>query len=106
MIVTDAVNWKINYPIFQTNLSKSGEVITALEKEMKTKDALITQQSISIGDLDKNFKLQTSQVSNSQLMIDDLNKSLNLEKKRSSVEKVCYFLGGAAVMFAATQVTK
>jgi hypothetical protein len=39
-------------------------------------------------------------------MIDDLNKSLTLEKKRSTIEKVCYFIGGAAVMFTAVQVAK
>jgi hypothetical protein len=105
-LVTDAVSWKINYPIFQTNLSKNSEAIAALEKEAQVKDALISQQSTSIADLDKNFKLQTSQVVNNQTMIDDLNKSLNLEKKRSSIEKVCYFIGGAAVMFTAVQVAK
>jgi hypothetical protein len=106
MIVTDAVNWKTNYPIFQTNLSKNGEAISALKKEVESKDTLINQQSISISNFDKSLNLQALQISNNKAMIDDLNKSLNLEKKKSTVEKVCYFVGGAVVMFTAVRVVR
>ena len=56
-MTSDAVNWRINKPIYENLLKEHSNVILALEKETNDKTKLINQQDLLIQGLEnKGFK--------------------------------------------------
>jgi hypothetical protein len=85
--MSDAVSWKINYPVMQDEIDKSSKVIVSLQMEEKAKDEVI------VG-LQSANKLQAADLSNNQQLINDIRKSLIVEEEKSKMKRILYCTGG------------
>ena len=86
-LMTDAISWKINYPVMQDEMDKSSKVIASIQAEGKVKDTLI------VG-LQNANKLQAADLNNNQQLIDNIRKSLIVEEEKSKMRTVLYCAGG------------
>ena len=87
-MTSDAVNWRINKPIYENLLKEHSNVILALEKETNDKTKLINQQDLLIQGLENKEALHIEIEAN-------LKKQLKLEKRKTLIK-----IGEAALIGA------
>ena len=84
----DAVNWRINKPIYENLLKEHSNVILTLERETSDKSKLIGQQDILIKGLESKELMHVQVEAN-------LKKQLKLEKRKTLIK-----IGEAALIGA------
>jgi hypothetical protein len=96
LLVGDAVNWKVNYPIYQTTIEKSNSVISSLKTEGAVKDQIVDKQGQTIISISKTNELTQETLKNTQQQNKELGKEITAVKSKNLLQKVG--IGAAALL--------